>query len=131
MPSTKLDKIGAYFWGYHGSDEQYAHIAVVAPGYDPDELSLTAYSEGIVSDIIDVTFYDRTVMDQKTGKNAMEQSRDDLTRLIEDANIGLRVRESLEGFDAPENEDELEDWLDNLDSEPYGRYQALTELLQD
>jgi len=66
-----------YVWGYHSSDSAFVHVALDYNGHRDT--------------LFDVALYDRTVLDQSTGRNCEDQSLFDLRQLIGLANAALKA----------------------------------------
>jgi hypothetical protein len=66
-----------YTWGYHSSEPQFVHVALVTGERR--------------NDLFDVALYDRDYEDPDTGRNAEDQSLFDLRHLIGLANAAIQA----------------------------------------
>jgi hypothetical protein len=87
-----------YDWGYHGSDTEYVHVAKLLT----DE-PLNGIFDPRREALFDVTLYDKTVIDKKTGNDSEYQSLCDLRELIGYANAALKA--GLEPEPVPDRTD--------------------------
>lgn len=96
-----------YEWGYHGSDERFAHVAV-ATGDGPH--TLEGYSLGLVEDVFDVALYHTADTDDELQHDRdLKESRQAMENLCDLANLGLKTV-ALVGYLLKERERVELDW---------------------